>query len=287
MASKNKKAQTDGVTENVTVIGSEAMTELSDVVAIAGEMDIAQGSEALGAAQDIELQSDVVAALSSDDLERSMALGAIAGQIAVAAEIVYTLQLPELAIFLRDKGDELQRSQWKGSSGLAPAALSKPCWRHPTRSARWAPTRCWKAWRARIWRMRWRILRTATSTPKGGRRTAQKVHRRSGRGEPLPDLLYFPAVAAAYARQVSTSPPWPSSTVPGNTAQVPWIQAQNGEGIGGGTPSRRARRWRDDSRRGVGRYEKAPIPSIPRFVVERTRSDDGQSATHVSCVGVQ
>ena len=104
MASKSKKAQADGVTENVTIIGSEAMTELSDVVAIAGEMDIAQGSEALAAAQDIEIQSEVVAALSSDDLERSMALGAIAGQIAVAAEIVYTLQLPE---FLRDKGDEL------------------------------------------------------------------------------------------------------------------------------------------------------------------------------------
>ncbi len=111
MASKSKKAQAENGTENgtetLTVIDSETMTELSDVVAIAGEMDLAQGSEALAAAQDIELQSDVVAALSSDDLERSMALGAIAGQIAVAAEIVYTLQLPELAIFLRDKGDEL------------------------------------------------------------------------------------------------------------------------------------------------------------------------------------
>ena len=89
MASKSKKAQAENGPENgtetLTVIDGETMTELSDVVAIAGEMDIAQGSEALAAAQDIELQSDVVAALSSDDLERSMALGAIAGQIAVAA----------------------------------------------------------------------------------------------------------------------------------------------------------------------------------------------------------
>ncbi len=83
------------------------MAELSDVVAIAGGLDLAQGSEALAAAQDIELQSDAVAALSSDDLERSMALGAIAGQIAVASEIVYSMQMPELAIFLPDKGDEL------------------------------------------------------------------------------------------------------------------------------------------------------------------------------------
>lgn len=96
-------ASKSGKTKN----GSAAMAELSDVVGFAGEQDVAQGSEALAAAQEIEVGSDIVAALSSDDLDRSMALGAIAGQIGVASEIVYSLQMPELGAFLRTKSEEL------------------------------------------------------------------------------------------------------------------------------------------------------------------------------------
>ena len=102
-------ATKSGKTKNgsATMAGVQAMAELSDVVAFAGEQDLAQGSEALAAAQEIEVGSDIVAALSGDDLDRSMALGAIAGQIGVASEIVYSLQMPELGAFLRTKSEEL------------------------------------------------------------------------------------------------------------------------------------------------------------------------------------
>jgi hypothetical protein len=86
---------------------AQAMADIGSVVGVAGIMDVAQGEDALEVAQRIEMHSDVVAALSSNDLERSMDLGAIAGQIAVAAEIVYSLQMPELAAFLRAKSEDL------------------------------------------------------------------------------------------------------------------------------------------------------------------------------------
>lgn len=104
MANKGRKKMEDG---RATLGVAQAMAELSDVVGAAGERDLAQGADALAAAQQIEMQSDVVSALSSDDLDRSMRLGAIAGQIGVASEIVYGLQMPELAAFLRTKGEEL------------------------------------------------------------------------------------------------------------------------------------------------------------------------------------
>jgi hypothetical protein len=86
---------------------ADAMAFVGDLMGAAGDNDLAQGAEALAAAQQIEMQSDAVAALSSNDLDRSMKLGAIAGQLGVASEIAYGLQVPELAAFLRTKGEEL------------------------------------------------------------------------------------------------------------------------------------------------------------------------------------
>jgi hypothetical protein len=106
MASKGKKAG-NGTTEAAGVDAAVALAGLGTVVGIAGDLDVEQGQDALEVAQRLEIHSDVVDALSSNDLQRSMDLGAIAGQIAVAAEIVYSIQMPELAAFLRDKSDEL------------------------------------------------------------------------------------------------------------------------------------------------------------------------------------
>ena len=101
MASKGKK------TGNQPGLAAQAMAGIGEVVGRAGELDLAQGSDALAAAQQIEMQSDFVAGLSGNDLDRTMALGAIAGQIGVASEIVFGLQLPELGAFLRTKSEEL------------------------------------------------------------------------------------------------------------------------------------------------------------------------------------
>jgi hypothetical protein len=86
---------------------AQAMADIGTVVGVAGILDVEQGESALEVAQRLEMQSDVVSALSDNDLDRSMDLGAIAGQIAVAAEIVFSLQMPELAAFLRAKSEDL------------------------------------------------------------------------------------------------------------------------------------------------------------------------------------
>jgi hypothetical protein len=106
MASDSKKAG-NGTTEAAGIDAAVALAGIGAVVGVAGDLDVAQGEDALAVAQRLEVQSDVIDALTSNDLDRSMDLGAIAGQIAVAAEIVYSLQMPELAAFLRAKSEDL------------------------------------------------------------------------------------------------------------------------------------------------------------------------------------
>jgi hypothetical protein len=78
------------------------------VVSAAGAVDMAQGAEILAASQDLEVQSILVSGLSEEDLRLGMEMGAIAGQLAVAADVVAMLDMPVLAEFLANKGDDLR-----------------------------------------------------------------------------------------------------------------------------------------------------------------------------------
>lgn len=54
--------------------------------------------------QALEVHSILVSGLSEEDLRLGMEMGAIAGQLAVAADVAAMLDLPVLAEFLADKG---------------------------------------------------------------------------------------------------------------------------------------------------------------------------------------
>ena len=70
------------------------MAQLSNVVAAAGIVDMAEGADMLAASQDIEVQSILVSLLSEEDLSLGMDMGAIAGQLAVAADVVALAKCP-------------------------------------------------------------------------------------------------------------------------------------------------------------------------------------------------
>ena len=73
-----------------------------------GARDIVQGEELLGAFEELEIESDLVKEMSSDDLDHGMKLAAIAGQLWAASNVLETLDMPVFADFLDDKGYELQ-----------------------------------------------------------------------------------------------------------------------------------------------------------------------------------
>ena len=96
---------THGVDQMVV---AEKLGRLSEVVAAAGALDVAEGIEALATSEDIHVQSAVVASLSSAELARAMELGALSGQLRVASAVVSAREMPVLAAFLEDKGNLLR-----------------------------------------------------------------------------------------------------------------------------------------------------------------------------------
>ena len=87
---------------------SERLEVISQVVAAAGVNDIAQGAEMLTHSDDIAVQSALVASLAQEDLELSMKMAAIAGQLEAVGDLALLMDMPTLAEFLDSKSDELQ-----------------------------------------------------------------------------------------------------------------------------------------------------------------------------------
>ncbi len=88
---------------------AEGLSKISSVVAAAGIVDVAQGAELLEHSEDVEVQSELVGFLSESDLENSMGIAAIAGQLAVVADIVSMRNMPVLADFLDVKSNALHQ----------------------------------------------------------------------------------------------------------------------------------------------------------------------------------
>ena len=68
---------------------------------------MAEGAELLATSEDIEVQGAIVGALAEEDLGQGMEIAAIAGQLFAVSEIVDALDMPVLAAFLDDKGQDL------------------------------------------------------------------------------------------------------------------------------------------------------------------------------------
>ena len=87
---------------------ADRMARLSNVVAAAGVLDMAEGADMLAASQDVEVQSDLVAVLERRRPEIRHGPGRDRRQLGVAADIAELRDMPILAEFLADKGDELR-----------------------------------------------------------------------------------------------------------------------------------------------------------------------------------
>ena len=81
---------------------------LSDVTAVMGQRDVAQGAEMLNTAGEIATVSDVVRALSAGDMQHGLSLAGLAGQLATVSDVLDTLRMPVLSAFLDDTSGQLR-----------------------------------------------------------------------------------------------------------------------------------------------------------------------------------
>ena len=86
---------------------ADRMGQLSEVVAAAGDVDIAQAIHLLSASEDVEVMSAVVGVMSEADLEHGLQLARLSGELRVAGDIVDLLEMPVLAGFLESRGDRV------------------------------------------------------------------------------------------------------------------------------------------------------------------------------------
>jgi hypothetical protein len=79
---------------------------LSEVVSAAGVTDVTEGADLLAASEDLAVQSALLGSVGEGDLAAAMDMAAISGQLQTVGLVADGLQMPILAAFLADKGDE-------------------------------------------------------------------------------------------------------------------------------------------------------------------------------------
>ena len=86
---------------------SERMAVLSDVVSAAGSADIAQGAAMLAASENVNVMSALVGLMSLEDIEHGMELARLSGEMRTAGELVDSLKMPVLSLFLAKRAARL------------------------------------------------------------------------------------------------------------------------------------------------------------------------------------
>ncbi len=90
------------------IMGAERRARLSEMVATAGINDIVQGAQLVVASEDVQALSAVVGALNADDLEDTMEIASISGELSVISDVLYAMDLPVISAFLQDRGERLK-----------------------------------------------------------------------------------------------------------------------------------------------------------------------------------
>ena len=88
-------------------IMADRMAVVSDVVAVAGVIDMAEGAEMLAASDDVNVLSALVGMMSADDLEHGLELARLSGEMQTAGELVEAIKMPVLAEFLTKRSSRL------------------------------------------------------------------------------------------------------------------------------------------------------------------------------------
>lgn len=81
--------------------------DLSELAAAAGVNDLMQGADLLTASEDIAVMSAAVAALNEEDLEDTMEIASISGELSVLADVLASLDMPTMAEFVFDRSERL------------------------------------------------------------------------------------------------------------------------------------------------------------------------------------
>jgi hypothetical protein len=87
---------------------AERMQDLSEIVAAAGVVDVEEGVEMMMKGGDVKAMSAIVGLMSEEELERGLALARVAGELSTVGDMMDVLQMPVLAEFLADRGQQLQ-----------------------------------------------------------------------------------------------------------------------------------------------------------------------------------
>lgn len=87
---------------------AEQRARLSELVEIAGETDIDQGTEMISAASDVALMNAAIATLNEDDLADAMEIASISGELAVLADVVAEMELTIISDFLFQRSERLR-----------------------------------------------------------------------------------------------------------------------------------------------------------------------------------
>lgn len=90
-----------------TKLMSERMAVLSEVVSVAGAADVAQGAAMLAASEDVNVMSALVGLMSLDDIEHGMELARLSGEMRTAGELISSLKMPVLSMFLSKRAARL------------------------------------------------------------------------------------------------------------------------------------------------------------------------------------
>ena len=87
---------------------AERVQELSDLVGIAGEVDVEEGVDLILKGGDVKAMGAIVKLMSKEELERGLELARIAGELWTVSDVAGLLDMPVIAEFLEERGSHLQ-----------------------------------------------------------------------------------------------------------------------------------------------------------------------------------
>ncbi len=108
-------------------VAAERMQQLSDVVGVAGVVDVAQGVDMLLKGGNVRAMGAIVSLMSKEELDRGLELARLAGELWTVSDVVGMLDMPVLSEFLGGRGSRLreiavdQLLRYTGTRALAGA----------------------------------------------------------------------------------------------------------------------------------------------------------------------
>ena len=88
---------------------ADRVKDLSEIVAVAGVVDVEEGVDMLIKGGDVKAMGAIVKLMSKEELERGLELARLAGELWTISDVAGVLDMPVLAEFLEERGMRLQQ----------------------------------------------------------------------------------------------------------------------------------------------------------------------------------